>query len=174
MQYNPADAKAVLVRTPAVFRVMLTGLGSEWIGANEGGESWSPFDVLGHLVHGERADWIPRVKIILEQGESRPFDPFDRSAQFEESKGKDLEELLDEFETLRRDNLEALEGLELEFEDYNRTGTHPDLGTVTLRQLLSTWAVHDLGHIAQAARVLAKQYADEVGPWRAHVPVLDR
>ena len=141
---------------------------------DRGGESWSPLDVLGHLIHGERADWIPRAKTILEHGESRPFNPFDRFAQFEEAKGKDLEELLDEFETLRRDNLEALAGLDLEFEDFNRTGTHPDLGTVTLRQLLSTWAVHDLGHIAQVARVLAKQYADEVGPWRAHVPVLDR
>jgi len=174
MDFHVATAIPVLERTPGVLRAMLTGLGSEWIDANEGAETWSPYDNIGHLIHGERTDWIPRARIILAQGTNRRFTPFDRFAQFRESNGKSLGDLLDEFSALRSDNLSTLAGWKLSSEQLAMEGEHPELGTVTLRQLLSAWVVHDLGHIAQIARVMAKQYRDAVGPWRAYLPVLDR
>jgi len=174
MDVDVATAIPVLERTPSVLRAMLTGLGSEWIDANEGAETWSPYDNIGHLIHGERTDWIPRARIILAQGTNRRFTPFDRFAQFRESNGKSLGDLLDEFSALRSDNLSTLAGWKLSSEQLALEGEHPELGTVTLRQLLSAWVVHDLGHIAQIARVMAKQYRDAVGPWRAYLPVLDR
>ena len=172
--FDLAEAMAILRRTPAVLDEWLRGLSDEWVMENEGPETFSPFDVVGHLIHGEKADWIGRARIILEQGESRPFDPFDRFAMYEESTGKTLPDLLDEFAALRAENLVALEGMALTDEELDRTGRHPELGAVTLRQLLATWTVHDLSHIAQIARVMAKQYKTEVGPWRKYIPLLDR
>jgi DinB family protein len=166
------EARAILARTPATLDAMLRGLPEPWIVANEGGDTWSPFDVVGHLIHGERTDWIPRARIILEHGESRPFDKFDRFAQFDVSRGRTLASLLDEFASLRARNLEELAALQVTDRDLDRGGTHPELGTVTLRQLLATWTAHDLDHIMQISRVLASQYADEVGPWRAYLRVI--
>jgi DinB superfamily len=165
---------AVLERTPAVFRAMLAGLDPAWTDATEGPETWSPYVIVGHLIHGERTDWIPRAQIILAQGANRRFTPYDRFAQFHESKGKSIAQLLDEFERLRADNVRTLAGWKLTDAQLALTGEHPEFGSVTLRQLLATWVGHDLGHIAQTARVMAKQYRDAVGPWRAYLPVMDR
>jgi hypothetical protein len=172
MDISLESAVAVLGRTPDVLRAMLEGVPEEMERGAEGADTWSPYDILGHLVHGERADWVPRLRIILEHGEAKTFEPFDRFAQFEESRGRSLKDLLDEFEGLRAENLEILEGLDLEPADFGRTGLHPDLGVVSLSELLSTWVVHDLGHIAQIGRVMAKQLEAEVGPWRAYLPIL--
>lgn len=174
MQFELARSVAVLERTPGTLRIMLAGLPREWIDATEGPETWSPYDIVGHLIHGERADWIPRARLILEQGASRRFTPFDRLAQFRESQGKSLPQLLDEFARLRTESLIALAGFELDDAKLALEGEHPAFGAVTLRQLLATWVAHDLGHIAQIARVMAKQYRDAVGPWREYLPVLDR
>lgn len=173
MEFRLDQAVAVLARTPRVVRSLLADLDGPWLERNEGPDTWSPFDVVGHLVHGERTDWLGRARMILEHGESRTFEPFDRFAMFEESRGKEIAELLDTFESLRADNLCELEGLHLTEADLERTGRHPDFGRVTLRQLLSTWVAHDLGHLAQISRTMAKRYRDEVGPWRAYLPVLD-
>ena len=156
------EAVAILSRTPAMVDAMLRGLPDGWIAAHEGGTTWSPFDVIGHLIHGERTDWIPRARIILEHREAKPFEKFDRLAQFSESEGRTLAGLLDEFAALRRENLQALESLHPTNADLDRNGLHPELGMVTLRQLLATWVAHDLDHIAQISRVLALQYSDEV------------
>lgn len=172
MDLRLEDALDLLSRTPATLRHLLQDLPREWVDANEGGESWSPFDVVGHLIHGERTDWLSRAEMILEEGESRTFPPFDRFAMFEESRGKSLDELLDTFSSLRSDNLRRLGALELAADDLDKIGRHPDFGGVTLRQLLAAWVVHDLGHLAQISRTLAKQYREAVGPWRAYLPVL--
>ena len=153
---------------------MLAGLPPAWIDATEGEETWSPYVIVGHLIHGERADWIPRARIILAQGHDRRFTPFDRFAQFRESEGKTLGELLDEFERLRAESLETLMGWRLTDAQLSLEGEHPAFGPVSLRQLLATWVAHDLGHIGQIARVMAKQYRDAVGPWRAYLPIMDR
>jgi hypothetical protein len=166
------EALTILQRTPAVLDALLRGLPDGWTTANEGGETWSAFDVIGHLIHGERTDWIGRARIILEQGEARAFDPFDRFAQFELSNGRTLPSLLDEFAAARQDNLRTLDALGLREADLDRRGRHPALGAVTLRQLLATWVAHDLDHLAQIARVLARQYSDEVGPWRAYLRII--
>jgi hypothetical protein len=164
----------ILERTPRVLREMLSGLSPEWVDATEGPETWSPYDIVGHLIHGERTDWIPRAKIILAQGPDLRFTPFDRFAQFRESEGKTLADLLDEFEQLRAESVAALNEWHLSDDQLSLEGVHPAFGAVTLRQLLATWVAHDLGHIAQTARVLAKQYRDAVGPWREYLPVMDR
>lgn len=174
MQFQLERAREVLARTPPTLDALLRSLPDAWVRTNEGAGTWSPFDVVGHLIHGERTDWIRRARIILEKGESRTFDPFDRLAQFEASKGKALADLLDEFASLRTANLASLGELALTPAAFARTGRHPDFGVVTMGQLLSTWVVHDLGHIAQIARTMSKQYAGEVGPWRAYLPVLTR
>ena len=166
------EAVAILSRTPATLDAMLLDLPEGWIAAHEGGETWSPFDVVGHLIHGERADWMQRLGILLEHGESRPFDRFDRLAQFAESEGRTLASLLDEFAARRRDNLRELSGLRLTEADLDRRGRHPELGVVTLRQLLATWVAHDLDHVVQISRVLARQYSDEVGPWRNYLRII--
>ena len=166
------EATAILSRTPATVDALLRGLPDGWIAANEGGTTWSPFDVVGHLIHGEQADWVPRAKIILEHGEARPFDKFNRLAQFAESAGRTLPELLDEFSALRRKSLDELASLHLTDASLDKRGRHPELGVVTLRQLLSTWVAHDLDHLMQLSRVLARQYSDEVGPWRAYLRVI--
>jgi len=167
------EATAVLARTPAVLDALLRGLPDGWIAAHEGGESWSPFDVMGHLVHGERTDWIPRVRRLLEHGESLAFEKFDRFAQFEESKGRTLASLLDEFADVRAQSLRDLAALKLTAADLDRRGRHPAFGPVTLRQLLATWMAHDLDHVSQIARVIARQYSDEVGPWRAYLRIIN-
>ncbi len=166
------EATAVLARTPATLDAMLRGLPDGWIQAHEGGETWSPFDVIGHLIHGEQTDWVPRARIILEHGEARAFEKFDRFAQFELSKGRTLDSLLDEFAVLRRASLRDLAALEITEADLDRRGTHPGLGVVTLGQLLATWVAHDLDHVVQVARVMARQYSDAVGPWRAYLRVI--
>jgi hypothetical protein len=169
MEFNLAHAVDVLSRTPNLLRAFLEGLPPEFITSNEGDQTWSPYDVVGHLIHGERTDWIPRAEIILQSGETRPFEAFDRFAQFEASKGKTIEELLNTFDALRRNSLTTLEKMRLAPADLKRTGKHPELGRVTLEELLATWVAHDLDHIVQIARTLAKQY--EVGPWRAFLSV---
>jgi uncharacterized damage-inducible protein DinB len=172
MKFELDEAMATLSRTPATLKAMLNGLPRNWVENNEGPETWSPYDVIGHLIHGEQTDWLQRAKIILEYGEARPFDPFDRFAQFEESKGKTLEELLEEFAALREQNLATLREMNLGAGDFEKTGQHPALGKVTLKELLATWVTHDLDHIAQISRTMAKQYATEVGPWQAYISIL--
>lgn len=174
MEFDLDTGVAVLERTPETLRAMLAGLPPAWTEPNEGPETWSAYDIVGHLIHGERTDWIGRARIILEQGPDRRFAPFDRFAQFRESQGKSLAELLDEFARLRAENLATVAGWHLTDAELALEGEHPAFGAVTLRQLLSTWVAHDLGHIAQIARVMAKQYRDAVGPWRAYLPVMDR
>ena len=174
MTFQLNDAIAVLERTPDTFRALLGGLPDAWIACNEGPETFSPFDNLGHLIHGERTDWIPRARIILEQGSNRRFEPYDRFAQVRASAGKSLAQLLAEFAQLRAENLDTLRGWNLTDQHLALEGEHPSLGPVTLRQLLSTWVAHDLGHIAQTTRVMAKRYREAVGPWRAYLPILDR
>jgi hypothetical protein len=172
MEFDLNEAMAVLARTPAALQALLKGLPRDWVEKNEGPNTWSPYDVIGHLIHGERADWIPRAKIILDHGEARPFDPFDRFAQFEESRGKTLEELLDEFAALRERNLATLRELKIGPSELGKTGQHPALERVTLKELLATWVVHDLDHLGQIARTMAKQYTSEVGPWQAYISIL--
>ena len=174
MNFHLPDAILILERTPVTFRAMLSGLPDIWITANEGPETFSPFDNVGHLIHGERTDWIPRAQLILAQGANRRFAPYDRFAQVRESQGKQLAELLDEFAQLRAENLTTLRSWKLSDQQLALEGEHPEFGAVTLRQLLATWVAHDLGHVAQTSRVLAKQYREAVGPWRAYLPVLDR
>lgn len=174
MDFDLTHGAAILERTPHTLRAMLAGLPSAWIDATEGPETWSPYVIVGHMIHGERTDWIPRARIILDQGPQRRFPPFDRLAQFHESQGKTLAELLDELARLRAESLATLAGWRLTDAQLALEGVHPEFGPVTLRQLLATWVAHDLGHVAQTARVLAKQYREAVGPWRAYLPVLDR
>jgi len=166
------EATQVLETTPSVLSVLLSNVPEEWVDADEGPETWSPFDIVGHLIHGEKTDWVPRMRMILDDDWSDPFPSFDRTVQFEESKGKSLSMLLDEFEERREENVAYLKRQTLTEADLAKTGTHPDLGEVTLKQLLSTWVVHDLSHLRQIARVLAKQYKGEIGPWEAYLPVV--
>jgi hypothetical protein len=174
MEFELTTGTAVLERTPRTLRAMLSGLPSAWVDATEGPETWSPYVIVGHLIHGERTDWIPRAQVILAQGSDRRFTPYDRFAQFRESKGKTLAELLDELEVLRTANLVTLADWRLTTEHLALEGLHPDFGAVTLGQLLATWVAHDLGHVAQIARVMAKQYREAIGPWRTYLPVMDR
>jgi DinB superfamily len=172
MEFNLAEAITVLTRTPATLNAMLRGLPNIWVRCNEGKDTWSAFDIVGHLIFGERTDWMPRVRIILENGEAKPFDPFDRFAQLKDSQDKPLEHLLDDFACLRTENLAALQALNLQPHDLTRRGRHPALGVVTLSELLATWAVHDLTHVHQLSRVMAYQYREAVGPWRGYLGVL--
>lgn len=172
MRFNPSEAIAVLERTPAALRAMLSGLPPAWTDATEGGDTWSPYTVVGHLIHGEKTDWIPRAQIILAQGADRRFSPYDRFAQFRESEGKTLDQLLEEFATLRAANLALVKTWPLDAGQLALEGEHPAFGAVTLEQLLATWVAHDLGHIVQVARVMARQYRDAVGPWHAYLSVM--
>jgi hypothetical protein len=174
MEFRIGPATEILSTTPSTLNSLLRPLSETWLIHNEGPKTWSPFDILGHLIHGEETDWIPRARIILEQGEERPFEPFDRFAMFEKSKGKSIAELLDSFAQLREENLRQLDVMRLTEEKLEKRGKHPELGVVTLRELLASWVVHDLGHIAQVVRVMAKQYREEVGPWQEYLPVLTR
>ena len=171
-EFSLAEAIAILTRTPATLNALLRGLPNTWVGCNEGKDTWSAFEIVGHLIVGERTDWMVRVRIILENGESRPFDPFDRFAQLTQSQDRSLDQLLDDFARVRKENLVALQALNLQQEDLNHRGRHPRLGVVTLSQLLATWAVHDLTHLHQLSRVMAHQYRDAVGPWSAYLGVL--
>jgi len=173
MNFELNKALLILERTPSVFRSLLQDLPPGWIHENEGEHTWSPFDVIGHLIHGEKTDWMVRTAIILGNDPGKTFEPFDRFAQFENSRGKGLEALLAEFDTLRQENLRRLRSLQLSGEDLQREGMHPELGPVTLSQLLAAWVVHDLGHIAQVSRVMAKQYKSEVGPWTQYLTILN-
>jgi hypothetical protein len=172
MEHNVQNSIALLARTPAALNTLLRDLPEEWTLRNEGPGSWSVFDVIGHLIHGERTDWIIRVKIILQFGEGRPFDRFDRFAQECESQGKSLPQLLDEFAHVRSENLKELHAMNLRQEQLHKRGLHPALGTVTLSQLLATWATHDLTHLHQISRIMAYQYRDVVGPWIKFLGVL--
>jgi hypothetical protein len=172
MKFSIEKSIALLERTPKALETLLKDLPEDWTNNNEGGESWSPYDVIGHFIHGETTDWIQRLEIILSNKEDRSFQPFDRFAQFEESKGKSLTQLLVEFKTVREKNITILKSKNLTEKDLDKTGVHPKFGTVSLRQLLSTWTVHDMAHLAQIARVMAKQYAEEVGPWKEYLPIL--
>jgi hypothetical protein len=165
------EAVAVLERTPAALAALLDGLPDRWTAATEGEGTWSPYDVVGHLIHGERTDWIPRARHIL-AGDPRPFEKFDRVAMFRDSRGRTLSELLETFAALRRENLATLASLRLTPDDLARPGLHPELGGVTLGQLLATWVVHDLDHVGQIARVMAKVYGKTVGPWVPYLSIL--
>jgi DinB family protein len=174
MDFDLADGIVVLRRTPAVIRALLTDLPDAWLRATEGPNTWSPFDVLGHLIDGEETDWIPRARIILARGPSPAFVPFDRFRHLRLNRDTPAAELLDRFARLRSANLAVLEGFRLTPVELALEGLHPELGRVTLRQLLATWVAHDLGHVGQMVRAMAKQYGDAVGPWRRYLPVLTR
>jgi len=172
MTFTLPGTTQILEQTPRTLESMLKNLSPEWYESSGNRESWSPFDTLGHLIHGEKTDWIPRAEIILAQGENRTFVPFDRLAQFQDSEGQSLVDLLAEFKSLRDTNLEQLKGWDLSSEQLALKGTHPELGEVTLEQLIATWAVHDLNHIKQIVSRLAARYKDEVGPWREYLSIL--
>ncbi|HXP50472.1 MAG TPA: DinB family protein [Bacteroidia bacterium] len=174
MEYKLTEAIEILERTPIVVEQMLSGLSENWVINNEGPDTWSPYDVVGHLIHGEKTDWIPRMLIVLLDGGDKKFAPFDRFGQFTESKGKTLQQLIVEFKEIRKQSLDTLKSKKLTDADMSKTGIHPAFGTVTLKQLLAAWVVHDLAHITQIARVMAKQYSAEVGPWKAYLSVLSK
>ena len=172
MEQNLPHSIALLTRTPATLNALLRDLPETWTSTNEGENTWTVFDVVGHLIHGERTDWMPRVKRILEFGEAKTFDPFDRFAQTRESQGKALPQLLDAFSRLRADNLTELRALNLQPQDIQRRGRHPALGVVTLSELLAAWAAHDLTHLHQISRTMAYQYHEAVGPWSKFLGVM--
>jgi uncharacterized damage-inducible protein DinB len=174
LDYQSDQAVAILRRTPATLTALLRGLPEEWTKSNAGPNTWSAYDVVGHLLHAEETDWIPRARIILEHGETRPFDSFDRAAMFEKYQGYSLDQLLAAFEQARAQSLATLDEWRLTPEQLALKGTHPALGAVTLSQLLVTWVVHDLNHIGQIVEVMSHQYADAVGPWRAYLGILTR
>jgi hypothetical protein len=173
MEPHLSELTAILVRTPTTLRSLLADLPDSWLETNEGEGTFSPRDVVGHLIHGEKTDWVPRIRLILDSGERRPFEPFDRFGFREAIRGVPTMTLLDEFQALRTASLTALAGFSLTPEDLARNGRHPELGSVTLGQLLATWAVHDLNHICQIVRVMSKRYAAAVGPWKAFLGVLN-
>ena len=174
MDYQYEDAIAILRRTPATLTALLGGLPEAWTASTEGPATWSAYDIVGHLLHGDETDWIARARIIVEHGEGRPFDSFNRTAMFEKYRGQPLDQLLAAFARVRADNLATLDELGITPETLARTGTHPALGTVTLSQLLSTWVVHDLNHTGQVVEVMAHQYDKAVGPWRQYLAILTR
>jgi hypothetical protein len=171
MDFSLPRTVEILERTPGVLRSLLSGLSEEWTGGNEGPGTWSPFDVVGHLIHADRTNWIPRARTILGEG-LKIFPPFDRAAMLEADRGKPLPDLLDEFDRVRDDSLETLAGMKIGKEELARKGVHPDFGEVTLRQLLATWSTHDLDHLHQITRVTARQYGSAVGPWKSFLRVL--
>jgi DinB superfamily len=172
MKFNLNKSLEILTRTPDVLNSLLSNLSDDWTKNSEGGDSWSPYDIIGHLIHGEKTDWIARAKIILSETGNKKFEPYDRFAQFKDSKGKTLSQLLDEFSDLRKENIKTLNSFGIDEEKLKMEGIHPNFGTVTLKGLLSTWVIHDLTHIAQISRVMAKQYKDEMGPWIEYVRLM--
>ncbi len=174
MEYSVEQALELLEQTPKTLYAFLAHLSEDWIYCNEGENTWSAFDIVGHLIHGERTDWVARLDIIIQKTNNNTFAPFDRFAQFEASKGKTMLELLQSFSELRRKNLDYLKSLAITNDQFSLTAIHPSLGKVTLKNLLATWVVHDLGHIAQIARVMAKQYKDDIGPWQEYLPIVSK
>jgi hypothetical protein len=174
MTFDLNQAIEVLERTPKVLATLLSGLSDDWTKSKYGENTFSPFDVVGHLIHAEKTNWMTRARCILEQGEGTAFPPFDRYAMYETSKGKSIAQLLDEFASARATNLDDLRAMKLTEELLARRGTHPDFGPVTLKQLLATWVVHDLNHLHQVAKSMAFQYRDAVGPWRAFLSILPK
>ncbi len=172
MKFSVNRGLEVLQQTPGTLKSMLSHLSDDWVFTNEGGNSWSPYYIFGHLIRGEKTDWMPQLKVILSNNQDKTFQTFDRFAQFENSKGKPLTELLNEFQHLRQENLNKLRQLRLSESQLNKSGNHPELGSVTASELLACWVTHDLSHLAQISRVLAKQYVTEVGPWTAYIPLL--
>jgi hypothetical protein len=172
MTFDLDQAVAVLARTPATVRALLQGLDESWTCANEGPDTFTAFDNVGHLIDGEETDWLPRARIILAGGPDPRFEPYDRFRHYARNAGRTLPSLLDEFEALRGANLETLRSWRLTDAQLDLEATHPGLGRVTLRQLLAAWVVHDLGHIAQISRVMAKQYREAIGPWAPYLPVV--
>ncbi len=172
MQFRLAEATQILERTPATLAAMVGGMPETWLKCTEGAGTWSAYDVVGHLIHGELTDWIPRTRMILQHGEAKAFEPFDRIAMFRDDQTRPIGDLLDQFAFLRAENLVTLQNLKLGEEEFSRRGTHPELGSVTLQQLLATWVAHDMSHIAQIARVTAKQYCHEVGPWKQYLSIM--
>lgn len=173
MQYSLERSYEILERTPAVLQVLLSGLHDDWVMNNEGPETYSPYDVVGHLIHGEKTDWTTRMKIILEFGDTKTFVRWNREAMYEESVGRTLQQLLDEFAAVRKENMVWFKSLNLTESDFDKKGLHPVLGDVSLRYLMATWVVHDLTHIAQITRVMAKQYKTEIGPWLEFFRILN-
>jgi hypothetical protein len=172
MYFDLSKSIEILERTPKMLKILLLGISPDWTFSNEGGDTWSVYDVVGHLIHGEKTDWIVRAEIILSDNSTKTFTPFDRFAQFEDSKGKNMIQLVEEFEDLRNKNLELLRSKKLSLQDLQKRGLHPALGEVTLSQLLATWVVHDLNHLSQISRVMAKQYKNEVGVWIEYLRIL--
>ena len=172
MNFDLKKSIEILERTPQVYNTLLANLEFGWDTINEGSETWSAYDILGHLIHGEKTDWIPRARIILSDKTDKNFIPFDRFAQFKDSEGKTTEQLLEEFRILRNQNLEELKSWNLNDQLLNKTGIHPNLGEVTLRQLIATWTIHDVGHLHQLSRVMVKHYAEDVGPWAQYSGIL--
>ena len=174
MNFELNKSIEILEKTPLVLDTLLNGLSKEWIENNEGKSTWSPYDIVGHLIFGEKTDWIIRIKTILSESENKLFEPFDRFAQLKGNQEKTISQLIDNFKELRTQNLNELNSLNISLKDYNRTGIHPEFGEVNLKQLISTWAVHDLGHLGQISRVMAKQYKNQVGPWINYLGVLKK
>jgi hypothetical protein len=174
MKFDLEKSISILERTPVVLNSYLKGLSEDWTNHNEGENTWSPFDILGHLIVGEKTDWITRTQIIVSDNPDKNFKPFNMAAQFEYGKGKSLEHLLSEFEVLRNENLKKLRAMKLTDKQMSLTGFHPEFGEVSLKELVSTWVAHDLGHIAQISRVMAKQYKSEVGPWIKYLGILNK
>lgn len=172
MNFQLEEAIEILERTPQTLSQLLTGLSSPWISCNEGEDTWNAFDVVGHLIEGEKNNWLPRIKLIVTEGATEPFPPFDRFSQLNQNDGKTMEQLLNEFVDIRRANLKTLQQIIDPETDFEQTGMHPEFGIVKLREQISTWVAHDLTHISQIARVLAKRYQDDVGPWRAYLRIL--
>ena len=171
MKFDRERSVQILSRTPLVLETLLDGLDHQWIYANEGPDTWNAFDIMGHFIEGEKTDWIPRMQIILSNAPDKKFQKFDRFKQFEESKGKNISQLIAEFKKLREENLKILADTTLDEKTLSMTGIHPEFGDVTLRQLLSTWVTHDLAHLLQVSRVMAKQYKEEIGPWTKYFSV---
>jgi hypothetical protein len=163
--FSIAKSLEILERTPVVLEHLLANLSPSWTTQNEGSETWNAYDVIGHLIHGEKTDWLVRTKLILSDNSNKLFNPFDRFAQFENSKGKTLQELLLEFKAIRNANIAQLRSLNISESDLGKKGVHPVFGEVTLHQLIATWVVHDLDHLSQISRVMAKHYKEDVGPW---------
>lgn len=174
MNFDLNKSIDILQRTPPVLELLLKDISNDWSMNNEGTDTFSPFDVLGHLIHGEKTDWVPRMEIMLSDKQDKSFQPYDRFAQFEESKGKTINQLLTEFKLLRKQNIQLLQSKNLSEHDLTKTGIHPKFGSVTLKQLIATWTVHDLSHIAQIVRVMCKHYKQDVGPWIEYLPILNR
>jgi len=174
MSFDLPRTLEVLSRTPGVLESLLDGLSDAWLTANEGPDTFSPRDVVGHLIHGEETDWVPRIRLILERGEEQPFTPFDRFGFREAIRGRSIDDLLGELRSLRGENLDYVRGLSLTAADFDRRGRHAALGAVTLGQLFAAWMVHDLGHIRQIVRVLARQYDEAVGPWKEYLSILEQ